>query len=63
MEIKRTFTDDTNSKIEVRFNISDDEVIDLISKKSVDERIVFFRKLFQTDLKNVLTFNFLKQFL
>jgi hypothetical protein len=63
MEIKRTFTDDTNSKIEIKFTISDDEIIDLISKKSVDERIVFFRKLFQTDLKNVLTFNFLKQFL
>jgi hypothetical protein len=58
MKIKRKYED-----VEITFNITDDEIIELISNKSVDERIVFFRKLFQTDVKNILTLKFLKEFL
>lgn len=63
MEIKRQFQDDTNKKINIQFELTDEEVIDLIAQKSVDERVVFFRKLFETDVKKVLTFKFLKQFI
>jgi hypothetical protein len=63
MEIKRQFQDDTNKKINIQFELTDEEIIDLIAQKSMDERVVFFRKLFQTDVKKVLTFKFLKQFI
>ena len=63
MEIKRQFQDDTNKKINIQFELTDEEIIDLIAQKSVDERVVFFRKLFETDVKKVLTFKFLKQFI
>ena len=63
MEIKRQFQDDTNKKINIQFELTDEEIIDLIAQKSVDERVVFFRKLFDTDVKKVLTFKFLKQFI
>jgi hypothetical protein len=58
MEIKRKFPD-----VEVTFKLSDEEVIEGIVDMSMDERMVFFRKLFQTDVKNVLTLKFLRQFL
>ena len=45
MEIKRRFED-----VEIIFNITDDEIIRCISKKPIDERIVFFRKLINNDL-------------
>jgi hypothetical protein len=48
---------------EVTLELSDDEIIEGIVDMSVDERIVFFRKLFQTDVKNILTLKFLKQFI
>jgi hypothetical protein len=63
MEIKRQFQDDTNKKINIQFELTDEEIIDLIAQKSMDERVVFFRKLFETDVKKVLTFKFLKQFI
>ena len=55
MEIKRKYED-----IEITFKLTDDELVDAISKKSPDERLVFFRKLFQTDLGKVFPFNLLK---
>lgn len=51
--IKRKFED-----VEITFKLTDEEIIEIISKKSIDERTVFFRKLFQTDLKSMLTFKF-----
>ena len=56
MEIKRKYED-----VEITFKLTDEEIIDAISKKSIDERTVFFRKLFQTDLKNILTFDFIRK--
>lgn len=58
MEIKRKYED-----VEITFKLTDEEIIDAISKKSIDERTVFFRKLFQTDLKNIFTFKFIKDLL
>lgn len=55
MKIKRKFED-----VEINFNVTDEEVIDMLSKKSIDERIVFFRKLFQTDIGNTFPFNLIK---
>jgi Mg/Co/Ni transporter MgtE len=63
MEATREFKDDENRKVKITIQLTDDEIIDMIAKKSMDERIVFFRKLFQTDVKKVLTFNFIKQFI
>lgn len=63
MEINREFKDESNRKVSITFNLSDDEIIELISKKPTDERVVFFRKLFQSDVKRVLTLKFLKQFI
>jgi len=56
MEIKRKFED-----VEITFNLTDDEVIDLIATKSLDERVVFFRKLFETDIANTFPFNLMKK--
>ncbi len=53
--IKRKFED-----VEITFKLSDEEIISIIADKSLDERTVFFRKLFQTDIKNMLTFKFIK---
>lgn len=58
MEIKQKF-----GKTEVTFKLTDEEIIEGIVDKSMDERIVFFRKLFETDVKNVLTLKFIRQFL
>lgn len=63
MIVKRQFQDESNNKIDISFNLTDEEIINMIAQKSMDERVVFFRKLFQSDVKKVLTFNFLKQFL
>lgn len=52
MKIKRKYED-----VELSFNITDDEIINAIVQKSLDERAVFFRKLFETDVKNTFPFN------
>jgi hypothetical protein len=63
MNINRKFKDDSHKEVEVVFKLSDDEVIESIVGLTIDERVVFFRKLFQTDVKNILTLKFLKQFI
>lgn len=61
MKIERKFKDESNREITVSFDINDDEIISVISKKSIDERVVFFRKLLQTDFGKALKIkNFLK---
>lgn len=63
MEVKREFKDESNKKVSIIFDLTDEEIIELISKKPADERLVFFRKLFQSDVKKILTLNFIKQFI
>ena len=46
--------------IRVSFDLTDDEIVEWVSAKSIDERVVFFRKLAQLDLKSFDIFNFLK---
>ena len=59
MEIVRKFED-----VEIKVTITDDELLELIASKSLDERVVFFRKLMETDLAKTLSsldpFNLLK---
>lgn len=55
MEIKRSYPD-----VDIKIHLTDDELVELISQKSADERIVFFRKLFQTDISKTFPFNLLK---
>ena len=62
MKISRKFQDDDQKEVEINFKLTDEEVIESIVSLSMDERVVFFRKLFQTDVKNILTLKFLKQF-
>jgi hypothetical protein len=52
MEIKRKFED-----IELTFRLSDEELINAIASKKLDERVVFFRKLMDTDVKETLLGN------
>ena len=59
MKINRKFGNDEEG-VDINFSISDDEVIKEISNKSFDERVVFFRKLFQTDIGKTFPFNLLK---
>ncbi len=40
--------------------LTDEEVVQFIAEKPMDERIVFFRKLAQLDLKSFDIFNILK---
>jgi len=61
--MKRTFKDDSGEIVEVKFKLTDEEIIESIVDKPVDERVTFFKKLFKTDVKNILTLKFLKQFL
>jgi len=56
MEIKRKFED-----VEIKFKLTDEEIIQLLSQKSLDERVVFFRKLFQTDMRKIFTLKFIKE--
>ena len=53
MEVIRKF-----EGVEIRIHLSDDELIEAIATKSLDERTVFFRKLFQTDIRNMFSFNY-----
>jgi len=55
MQIKRTF-----NGIEMSIELTDEEVVQFIAGKPMDERIVFFRKLAQLDLKSFDIFNILK---
>ena len=55
MQIKR----DING-IQMSFDITDEEVVQWVASKTMDERVVFFRKLAQLDLKSFDIFNFLK---
>lgn len=55
MKIKRNI-----NGIQMEFDITDEEVVQWVASKTMDERIVFFRKLAQLDLKSFDIFNFLK---
>lgn len=56
MELTRKFED-----AELKIKVTDEELLELIASKNLDERIVFFRKLMQTDLaKTFDPFNLLK---
>lgn len=49
MHIKRNI-----NGIQMEFDITDEEVVQWVASKTMDERIVFFRKLAQLDLKSFL---------
>lgn len=55
MQIKRNI-----NGIQMSFDITDEEVVQWVASKTMDERIVFFRKLAQLDLKSFDIFNLLK---
>ena len=55
MQIKRNI-----NGIEMSIKLTDEEVVQFIAEKPMDERIVFFRKLAQLDLKSFDIFNILK---
>ena len=57
MQIKR----DING-IQMSFDITDEEVVQWVASKTMDERVVFFRKLAQLDLKSFDIFNLLKPY-
>jgi hypothetical protein len=40
--------------IRVSFDLTDDEIVEWVSAKSIDERVVFFKKLAKSDLKSFL---------
>lgn len=54
MQIKRNI-----NGIQMEFDITDEEVVQWVASKTMDERIVFFRKLAQLDLKSFDIFNLL----
>jgi len=58
MIIKREF-----DGIEIKVTLTDEELVNLIANKNVDERVVFFRKLFETDLGRVFPFSLAKTYL
>lgn len=49
MQIKR----DING-IQMSFDITDEEVVQWVASKPIDERVVFFKKLAKSDLKSFL---------
>ena len=55
MKIKRNI-----NGIQMEFDITDEEVVQWVSSKTMDERVVFFRKLAQLDIKSFDIFNLLK---
>lgn len=55
MQIKRNI-----NGIEMSIELTDEEVVQFIAEKPMDERIVFFRKLVQLDLESFDIFNILK---
>ena len=40
--------------IQVSFDLTDDEIVEWVSAKSIDERVVFFKKLAKSDLRSFL---------
>jgi len=52
MKITRKFED-----VELTFSLTDDELVKAIASKKADERVVFFRKLMDTDVKDFLLGN------
>jgi hypothetical protein len=52
LKIKRKIED-----VEVTFSVSDDELVEYVSKKPLDERAVLLRKLAGRDLESVLPLN------
>jgi len=52
MKVIRKFED-----VELSFILTDEELITAIASKKVDERVVFFRKLMDTDVKDFLLGN------
>ena len=48
MEIIRKF-----ENVELKVTVTDDELLELIASKTLDERVVFFRKLMETDLAKI----------
>lgn len=52
MEVTRKFED-----VELKFKLTDEELINAIASKKLDERLVFFRKLMDTDVKETLLGN------
>ena len=55
MKIKRNI-----NGIQMEFDITDEEVVQWVASKTMDERVVFFRKLAQLDIKSFDIFNLLK---
>jgi len=49
MEIERNI-----NGIQLKFEVTDDEIIQSFTKRPIDERVVFFRKLAKADLKSFL---------
>lgn len=56
MKLKKNIKTD----IEMTFDVTDEEIVNLISEKTLDEKIVFFRKLLQTDIGKTFPFSLLK---
>lgn len=52
MKVTRKFED-----VELTFSLTDDELVKAIASKKADERVVFFRKLMDTDVKDFLIGN------
>lgn len=52
MKVTRNFED-----VELTFSLTDDELVKAIASKKADERVVFFRKLMDTDVKDFLIGN------
>ena len=46
--------------MEIKVKVTDDELINLIASKGIDERVVFLRKLFEPDMGKIFPFNLLK---
>jgi hypothetical protein len=49
LKIKRKMED-----VEVTFSVSDEELVEYVSKKPLDERVVLLRKLAGRDLESVM---------
>jgi hypothetical protein len=52
MKVTRKFED-----VELSFILTDEELVNAIASKKLDERLVFFRKLMDTDVKETLLGN------
>jgi hypothetical protein len=52
MKVTRKFED-----VELSFILTDEELVNAIASKKLDERLVFFRKLMDTDVRETLLGN------